>query len=130
MKDEDTIKYKENPKGRGSENYERNTVVIRTVLVINFKKYIQELILCQRRFYLDKANLFLLYCHLNPLYLLPNSIESSFLTHFLQIHCIEFFGSRDFQLLGLGFRLSPYNYFDLNAKFCWGRRSNEDIVCL
>ena len=44
MKDEDTIKQKENPKGRGSENYERNTVVIRTVLVINFKKYIQELI--------------------------------------------------------------------------------------
>ena len=118
MKDEDTIKYKENPKGRGSENYERNTVVIRTVLVINFKKYIQELILCQRRFSFDKTNLFLLYCHLDPLYLLPNSIEFSFLTHFLQIHYIGFFGPRDFQFLGPRFRLSPYNYFDLNAKFC------------
>jgi len=40
--------------------------------------------------------------------LLSNSLEFSFLTHSLQIHCIALFGPRSYYLLGLGEKLSPY----------------------
>ena len=42
--EEKDIKQREDPKKGGSENWERNTVAIRTILVINFKNYLQELI--------------------------------------------------------------------------------------
>ena len=37
-------------------------------------------------------------------------IRTYFPINSLQIHCIGLFGPRDFQLLGLGFKLCPYNW--------------------
>ena len=103
MKGKDNIKKKGGLERKGSEIWEKNTVALRTVLVIKFKKYIQELIssdCVKDSFSLEKTSLSLLSYYLDPLHLLPNSLEPSFSTHSLQIHCIGIFGPKFIYPLG------------------------------
>ena len=64
--------------------------------------------LCRGWFSLDQTSLSSFSCHLDPLYLLSDSLKSSFPTHFLQIHCIGLFGPKFIHLLGLRTKLCPY----------------------
>ena len=83
----------------------------RIELIIKFEnQYIRAdlLRLCRERFPLVLTSLSSFFYHLNPLYLLSNSLKPSFPTHSLQIHCIGFFGPKFIHHLCRGLKLRPY----------------------
>ena len=89
---------------RGSPNEGRNTTVTKNQTCnLTEEQYIQE------QFSLDIADdvfssslpcLFTPSCHLNLLRCSSDSLEPSFLTHSLQIHCFGLFEPKSIRLLG------------------------------
>ena len=110
MRGKDSIKQKRYPKRKGSELRKKhcsNQNYIYNQLQVIYTRT-DLLGLCRGRFSLGKTSLLLLYCHLDPLQLLPGSLEPSFPTHSLQIYCIGLFRPKSFYHLCLGLKLHPY----------------------